>query len=164
MGTPYLGEIRIFSFNFAPKGWALCNGQLLPINQNQALFSLLGTTYGGNGVQTFALPNLQGCTPLHIGGSFTQGQTGGEVNHTLNIEEIPVHTHIVTASSAAADQAVTGGTVWAKAPGAYDSHPGMSMSPAEISSTGGSQPHNNMQPYLVLNFCMAINGIFPTQN
>jgi microcystin-dependent protein len=164
MGTPYLGEIRIFSFNFPPKGWAFCNGQTMAINQNQALFALLGTTYGGNGIQTFALPNLQGATPIHAGNSFTLGQTGGETNHTLNIEEIPVHTHTLTASSAAGDQAVTTGAVWAKVPGAYDSHPGAAMSAAEISSTGGSQPHNNMQPYLVLNFAMAMVGIFPSSS
>ncbi|HLX68300.1 MAG TPA: tail fiber protein [Verrucomicrobiae bacterium] len=164
MSTPYLGEIRIFSFSFPPKGWALCNGQLMAINQNQALFALLGTTYGGNGTTTFALPNLQAATPIYVGNGFQLGQLGGQSNHTLSIEEIPAHTHLLTASSAAADQSATTGTVWAKAPGAYDTTPGTAMSPAEISVTGGNQPHNNMPPYLVLNFSIALTGIFPTRN
>jgi microcystin-dependent protein len=164
MGTPYLGEIRIFTFNFPPKGWAFCNGQTLAINQNQALFALLGTTYGGNGTTTFALPYLQGCIPFHRGNSFTQGQYGGEEAHTLLVSEMPAHTHVVTASSAVADQNVTAGTVWAQTPGAYDSQLGVGMSPAEVTSAGGNQPHENRPPYLVLNFCMALQGIFPSQN
>jgi microcystin-dependent protein len=164
MSTPYLGEIRIFSFNFPPKGWAFCNGQLLSIQQNQALFALLGTFYGGNGQTNFALPNLQGATPIYVGNGFPLGQVGGEVNHTLSIEEIPKHTHALTASSAAADQSVTAGTVWANAPGAYDTTPGAAMSSAEVSIAGQSQPHNNMPPYLVLNFSIALQGIFPTRN
>jgi microcystin-dependent protein len=164
MSSPYLAEIRIFSFNFPPKGWAFCNGQLLPINQNQALFSLLGTTYGGNGTTNFALPNLQGSTPIYTGNGFTLGQVGGEVNHTLTVAEMPAHTHLLTASSAPADQSVTAGTVWAKAPAAYDTSPGTAMSQAEIPNAGGSQPHNNMQPYLVLNFSIALQGIFPSRN
>ena len=164
MSTPYLGEIRIFSFGFAPKGWAFCNGQLLTIAQNQALFALLGTFYGGNGVTTFALPNLQTATPIYVGNGFQLGQVGGEANHTLSMEEMPNHTHALTASSAAADQSVTAGTVWAKAPAAYDTTPGTAMSTAEISTAGGNLPHNNMPPYLVLNFCIALAGIFPSRN
>jgi microcystin-dependent protein len=164
MATPFLGEIRIFSFNFAPKGWATCNGQLLAINQNQALFSLLGTNYGGNGTTTFALPNLQGSIPFHRGSSFIQGQVGGEEAHTLISTEMPIHTHLVTASSAVADQNVTAGTVWAQAPSAYDSTPGPAMSAVEVPNAGGNQPHENRPPYLVLSFCIALTGIFPSQN
>lgn len=164
MSSPYLAEIRIFSFNFAPKGWAFCNGQVLPINQNEALFALLGTTYGGDGIVNFALPNLQTKVPMHQGEGFIIGQTGGEAAHTLNIEEIPAHTHIVTASSAPADKSVTSGTVWAAAPGAYASTPGTPMSTAEISNVGNNQSHNNLQPYLTLNFSIALQGIFPSQN
>jgi microcystin-dependent protein len=164
MATPFLGEIRIFSFNFAPKGWAMCNGQLLAINQNQALFSLLGTNYGGNGTITFGLPNLQGSIPFHRGAGFTQGQVGGEEVHTLISTEMPAHTHLVTASSAVADQNVTAGTVWAQAPSAYDSTPGPAMSSVEVPNAGGNQPHENRPPYLVLNFCIALTGIFPSQN
>lgn len=163
MSTPYLGEIRIFTFNFAPKGWAMCNGALLPINQYQALFSLLGTYYGGDGQTTFALPNLECATPFHRG-SFTQGQSGGEPFHTLTIDEMPAHTHIVTASSAVADQNVTAGTVWAQAPSAYDSTLGPAMSTIEVPNEGGSQPHENRPPFLVLNFCIALQGIFPPRS
>jgi microcystin-dependent protein len=163
MGTPYLGEIRIFSFNFPPKGWALCNGQTLPINQNQALFSLLGTTYGGNGINTFLLPNLQSRTPIYVGNGFVLGQTGGEQNHTLIINEMPGHTHLVTASSFAADKSVTLGNVWAQTDSAYDSVATGTMDPTAVPMVGG-QPHNNMPPYLVLNFCIALSGIFPSRN
>jgi|SRR6185437_9745084 len=164
MGTPFLGEIKILSFNFPPKGWAFCNGQLMPINQNQALFALLGTFYGGDGVNNFALPNLQGRTPVYVGNGFTQGQLGGEVAHTLTIPEIPAHTHSVTASSAPADKSGTAGNVWAKAPSAYDSALGGAMSTTEVTSEGGNQPHNNMPPYLVLNFAIALQGIFPSRS
>src|SRR6202035_3561358 len=114
MGSPYLAEIRIISFNFPPKGWAFCNGQLLPINQNQALFSILGTTYGGDGRVNFGLPNLQGSVPFHVGNAFTLGQVGGEINHTLSQSEMPAHTHVVTASSNAADQVDPTNNYWAK--------------------------------------------------
>jgi microcystin-dependent protein len=164
MGTPYLGEIRIFSFNFTPKGWAMCNGQLLAINQNQALFSLLGTTYGGNGINNFSLPNLQGRTPVYVGNGLLLGQTGGEQSHTLTINEIPLHTHPVTASSAAADNSVTQGNVWAKTESAYATAATGTMDPTAVPMAGGGQPHNNMQPYLVLSFCIALQGIFPSRN
>jgi microcystin-dependent protein len=164
MGTPFLGEIRIFSFGYAPKGWAMCNGQTLPINQNQALFSLLGTTYGGDGITNFVLPNLQSRTPIYVGNGFVLGQTGGEQSHTLIINEIPGHTHPVMASSFAADQSATQGNVWAKTESAYATASTGTMNPTAVPMTGGSQPHNNMPPYLVLNICIALQGIFPSRN
>src|SRR5512140_1649768 len=137
MGTPFLGEIKILSFNFAPKGWALCNGQLLPINQNQALFALLGTTYGGDGRVNFALPNLQGRVPIHFGNGHTLGEAGGEENHTLNAQELPSHTHTFSASNAAPDQGTQTGNMWANNSGAYSSaSPDSSMNPASINSVG----------------------------
>jgi len=165
MGTPYLSEIRVFSFNFAPKGWAFCNGQLLPINQNQALFSLLGTTYGGNGTTNFALPNLQGKTPIHMGNGFVIGQTGGEQTHTLIPGEMPQHTHPAIASSNPANLGVAPNNFWANGnQPAYAANPGAQMNPAEVGSIGGNQAHNNMSPYLVLTFCIALQGIFPSRN
>jgi microcystin-dependent protein len=165
MATPYLSEIRIFSFNFAPKGWAMCNGQLLPINQNQALFALLGTTYGGNGTTNFALPNLQGRMPIHEGAGFTLGQVGGEQTHTLTSTEMPQHTHVATASSNPANLGAAPGNFWANGDQpAYASNVNTTMSPAAVSIVGGSQPHDNMPPYLVLTFCIALVGIFPSQN
>jgi microcystin-dependent protein len=172
MAEPFLGEIRIFSFNFAPRGWAMCNGQFLPINQNQALFSLLGTMYGGNGQTTFALPNLQGRVPNHIGQGLTQGQTAGEMSHTLSIQEMPTHLHTVSSNQAVvgaainATQGVPTGNFWANNGKAMysTSSPGNSaMHPSAVTNVGGSQPHNNMQPYLVLNFCIALIGIFPSR-
>jgi len=163
MSTPYIGEIRIVSFNFAPKGWALCNGQLLAINQNQALFSILGTTYGGNGQVNFALPNFQGRAPLHFGSGFTLGQIAGEENHTLITTEMPTHTHLVSASSAIPDAGTMANNSWAANPGAYGSNVTTTMNPASIGNAGGNQPHSNMQPYLVLNFIIALQGIFPSR-
>jgi len=166
MSEPFLGEIRIVTFNFPPKGWAFCNGQLLAINQNQALFALLGTTYGGNGQTTFALPNLQGRIPIHFGNGFTQGQQGGEAVHTLLISEMPAHNHGVTASANPADQGSPQNTYWAnESANAYSSSPpDAAMAPQAVSAAGGSQPHNNLSPYLVLNFCIALQGIFPSRN
>jgi len=165
MSEPFLSEIRIVSFNFAPKGWALCNGQLLLISQNPALFSLLGTTYGGNGQTTFALPNLQGRIPIHTGSGFTLGQTGGETTHTLSISEMPAHTHGIHASSAGADQLGPTGNLWANGNvPAYSGTANATMAPASIGNAGGSQVHENMSPYLVLNFVIALQGIFPSQN
>lgn len=170
MATPFLSEIKIISFNFPPKGWAFCNGQFLPIMQNQALFSLLGTTYGGNGQTTFALPNLQGRVPIHMGSGFTLGQSGGEQAHTLSIAEIPRHTHTLNHSTSAAstntpaantalgDQAQE--DIYREAAGG-----GLTaMTAGTIANVGGSQAHNNMQPYLALYFIIALQGIFPSQN
>ncbi|MEM5775265.1 MAG: tail fiber protein [Anaerolineaceae bacterium] len=164
MSEPFISEIKIFSFNFPPRGWALCNGQLLPIAQNSALFSLLGTTYGGNGQTTFALPNLQGRTPLHFGSGFVLGQAGGEMSHTLNVAELPAHAHAANASSAAATATSPAGNLWANGNvPAYTDPGGQVMNPAALANVGGSQPHENMPPYLVLNFCIALQGIFPSR-
>jgi microcystin-dependent protein len=165
MASPYLAEIRIFSFNFPPKGWAMCNGQLLPINQNQALFALLGTTYGGDGRTTFALPDLRGRVPIHFGGGFTLGQGGGEEAHTLQSAEMASHTHVVTAAADTADQTSPVGNYWAN-PGqnAFNPTANTAMSPSAVTAVGGSQPHENMSPFLVLNVCIALQGIFPSRN
>jgi microcystin-dependent protein len=162
MAEPFLGEIRLMSFNFAPKGWALCNGQFLPINQNQALFSILGTTYGGNGQTTFALPDLRGRVPNHVGGGFTEGGRGGEEAHTLTQSELPAHPHSFSASSTNADTPDT--TILAKSNNVYAPSGNLTtLSPASISATG-NQPHENMQPYAVISFCIALQGIFPSRN
>jgi microcystin-dependent protein len=165
MATPFMSEIKICSFNFAPQGWATCNGQFLPINQNQALFSLLGTTYGGNGQTTFALPDLRGRVPVHMGQAYVEGQTGGQEAHTVTVSEMPQHTHFMRAIDAAATTN-TGTTAYlAQRAGAYAPPTNLTaMAPAEITTSGGSQPHNNVQPYLVLNFCIALVGIFPSRN
>lgn len=167
MAEPFLAEIKIFSFNFPPKGWALCDGQLMAINQNQALFSILGTTYGGDGRNNFALPNLQGSVPFHVGGGLTLGQIAGEMNHTLIQSEMPAHSHVVTASSNVADQVDPTNHYWAKGIASAYADAGAinnAMVAAAISTVGGSQAHNNMSPYLVLNFCIALQGIFPSQS
>jgi microcystin-dependent protein len=164
MSTPYLGEIRIFAFNFAPRGWALCNGQLLPINQNQALFSLLGTTYGGNGQTNFALPNLQGRTPIHVSGNFTLGQGAGTETETLQQAAMPAHGHGVTGSTQTASTGDPTGAYWAvTAGGAYSGSPNQSMAAGAVTTTGAGQPHNNLAPFTVLNFCIALTGIFPAR-
>jgi microcystin-dependent protein len=160
-----MSEIRVLGFNFPPKGWAFCNGQILPINQNQALFSHLGTTYGGNGQTTFALPNLQGQTPIHVGEGFVQGEVIGEYNHTLIISEMPAHPHFAFGSPTNADQPVPINNVLGTALNVYASPSNFtSLEPTSIGFTGGSQPHANQQPFLVLNFCIALQGIFPSQN
>jgi microcystin-dependent protein len=165
MATPFLGEIKIVSFNFPPKGWAFCNGQLLPINQNQALFSILGTTYGGDGRVNFALPNLQGRMPVHVGDGISLGELGGETAHTLNISELPAHAHTPVGSTNPPSAGDATNNLWSTfANNQYNSQPGTAMSPACIQPTGGSQPHDNMSPYLVLNFVIALQGIFPSQN
>lgn len=166
MSTPFIGEIRIFSFNFAPKSWALCNGQLLPINQNQALFSLLGTQYGGNGQTNFGLPNMQGRTPIHRGNGITQGQLGGAENHTLTLAETPAHSHGLSVSSAAANNVVPTGNALANSGANIYAAPGatVALAAGSVASQGGSQPHTNMQPFLTLNFCIALSGIFPSRN
>lgn len=166
MSEPFLGEIKIVAFNFAPKGWALCNGQTLAIQQNQALFSLFGTMYGGNGQTTFGLPNLQGRAPVHFGSNITLGQVGGEESHTLNINEMAAHTHFPSGNSGDPNAGSAGGNTWAaNAANPYSSSaPNVTMSPTTITATGGSQPHNNMQPYLVLNFIVALQGLFPSRS
>jgi len=170
MAEPFLSEIRIMSFVFAPKGWALCNGQLLPINQNQALFSLLGTAFGGDGRVNFALPDLRARAPIHVGSGHTLGERGGEQAHTLSIAELPTHTHVLNGSSAAADAAVPTGnllgtvdnTTFGNAYG--DASNLVAMAPQAVANTGGSQAHLNMQPFLTLSFCIALQGIFPSPN
>ncbi len=167
MSSPFLAEMRITGFNFPPQGWALCDGQLLPINQNQALFSLLGTTYGGNGVVNFALPDMRGRAPVHPGTEKIQGQRAGEESHALTLAEIPAHTHALTAS--------IGGGV--QDPGS-NALPGTNFQPlysgtvantvamgaSAVSTAGGSQAHSNLQPYLVVSFIIALVGIFPSRN
>jgi microcystin-dependent protein len=165
MSTPFMGEIKLVSFNFPPKGWALCNGQQLPINQNQALFSLLGTTYGGNGQTTFALPNLRGRVPIHIGNGHTQGEAAGTTAVTINIQQLPTHIHQLNGTNTAASGDDASNAIFAQAGlnayGAFASP--AAMGPAAVGNTGGSQAHNNMMPYLVLNFVIALQGIFPSQ-
>ncbi len=166
MAEPFLSEIRVFSFGFAPKGWALCNGQLLPINQNQALFSLLGTTFGGDGRVNFALPDLRSRTPIHVGSGHTLGERAGEQAHTLSVSELPEHTHGVAVSSATsggnvnpAGRVLGGGNNVYHAPTALTS-----LNAGTVTNVGGSQAHLNMQPFLTLNFAIALQGIFPSPN
>ncbi len=166
MAEPFLSEIRIFSFNFAPKGWAQCNGQLLPINQNQALFSLLGVTYGGNGQTTFALPNLRGQVPIHDGGGFTLGQTGGSASVTLTQQSMPQHLHFGQGTTNSSGNVATPGNALLASGGVTVYSPPSSLvalDPTSVTNVGGSQAHENRQPYLVLNFCIALQGIFPSQ-
>jgi microcystin-dependent protein len=166
MAEPFLSEIRIMSFVFAPKGWALCNGQLLPINQNQALFSLLGTTFGGDGRVNFALPDLRGRTPIHVGSGHTLGERGGEQAHTLSIAELPTHTHFAVGSANAADTGAPSNTTLLGIINNVYGPPTnlVAMSAGEIGNVGGSQAHLNMQPFLTLSFCIALQGIFPSPN
>jgi len=162
---PFLSEIRLFSINYPPKGWALCNGQTLPINQNQALFSLLGTTYGGNGQTTFQLPDLRGRVPIHFGSGFSLGQTGGQEAHTVTAAEMPQHTHALAAGTEVGTLIVPGGSLLARTPSNPYADPGnlAVMSAGTVTTVGGSQPHENRQPYLTLTFCIALVGIFPSQ-
>ncbi len=167
MAEPFLSEIRLMSFEFAPKGWALCNGQLLPINQNQALFSLLGTTFGGDGRVNFALPDLRGRSPIHVGSGHTLGERGGEQAHTLSIAELPTHTHGANATSNNSNATSPSSSVGYGRSGTLMYGPASqlaAMSPAAVSNAGGSQAHLNMQPFLTLNFCIALQGIFPSPN
>jgi microcystin-dependent protein len=172
MSTPFLGQIQPFPYNFAPKGWALCNGQLLPISQSSALFSLLGTTYGGNGINNFALPNLQGLCALSMGiapsgTSYTLGQKAGEANHVLLATELPLHTHLPACSTVTGNRPTPVGSFPATSASSIYFSPSPSaattLGPGS-SLTGGSQPHANQSPYLVLNFCIALAGIFPSRN
>jgi microcystin-dependent protein len=165
VAEPFLSEIRIMSFGFPPKGWAFCDGQLLSINQNQPLFSLLGTTYGGDGRVNFALPDLRGRVPIHVGTGHTLGERGGEQAHTLSIAELPTHTHLMRASSANADVAAPGSDVLAQSSQLYGPAAQLAaLDPSTNGSAGGSQAHLNMQPYLGLTFCIALQGIFPSPN
>jgi microcystin-dependent protein len=166
MADPFLSEIRIMSFGYAPRGWAMCNGQLLPINQNQALFSLLGTVYGGNGQTTFALPDLRGNVPIHVGSGFTLGQKGGEQSHTVTMSEMPLHTHVGNAASIDGTVVIPTGNFLARSASQLYAPPNnlTPMSPGTVTNVGGSQAHLNMQPFLVLNFCIALQGIFPSPN
>jgi microcystin-dependent protein len=168
MAEPFLSEIKIMSFNFPPKGWALCNGQTLPINQNQALFALLGTTYGGNGQTTFALPNLRGGAPMHMGNGHTLGEKAGTETVTLNLAQLPHHPHMVQAATGVAPPNLGPvGNMLAQSQGVFLYANATNLTPMAQNSTtniGGSQPHTNMQPYLVLSFCIALQGIFPSRN
>ena len=167
MAEPFLSEIRIMSFEFAPKGWALCNGQLLPINQNQALFSLLGTTFGGDGRVNFALPDLRSRTPIHVGSGHVLGEKGGEQAHTLSIAELPTHTHVLSGTSTAGNAQIPVGNLLASTASqlyhAADSSL-VAMASTTVANVGGSQAHLNMQPFLTLSFCIALQGIFPSPN
>jgi microcystin-dependent protein len=167
MAEPFLSEIRIMSFGFPPKGWATCDGQLLPINQNQPLFALLGTTFGGDGRVNFALPDLRGRTPTHVGSGHTLGERGGEQAHTLSIAELPQHVHQVNVNTTTTGgTAACGGNVLGGANNVYHAAGGATttLKPETISTVGASQAHLNMQPFLTLNFCIALQGIFPSQN
>jgi microcystin-dependent protein len=165
MGSQYLGEVKMFGFGYAPKGWAQCNGQLMPINQNQALFSILGTTYGGDGRTNFALPNLQGRVPVSMGPGFAIGATGGEAAHTLSTQEMPTHTHTPLAGAAASNHLPAG-----LLPGSnttqnfYAAASNTNMNLASVQPVGQNQAHNNMSPSLVVNYCIALTGIYPSRN
>jgi microcystin-dependent protein len=166
VSEPFLGEIKMISWGFAPKGWAFCNGQFLPINQNQALFSLLGTTYGGDGRVTFALPDLRGRAPYHVGQGMVEGERAGEEAHTLTLSELPQHNHIPNGSNVSGTLLTPANNTWGvTTQNPYAStNPDSAMDPATIGNKGGSQAHNNMQPYLVINFIIALIGIFPSRS
>lgn len=166
MAEPFLAEIRLMSFSFAPTGWALCNGQLLPINQNQALFSLLGTTFGGDGQVNFALPDMRARTPIHVGSGHTLGERGGEQAHTLSISELPTHTHVVQASTQAGNAPLPSSNVLAMPGASLYAPPAelVTLASGSMTNVGGSQAHLNMQPFLTLNYCVALQGIFPSPN
>jgi microcystin-dependent protein len=165
MSNPFIGEIRMFAGNFAPVGWAFCNGALQPIDQNSALFNLIGTTYGGDGQTTFALPNLQSRVPVHVGPSFSLGQTGGEETVTLTTSQMPTHSHLPqSASTTAGGQVTPGANVWAASPSynEYGLPVDTPMNANALGAIGGSQPHDNMVPFLVINFILSLFGIFPS--
>lgn len=169
MSEPFIGEIRMFSFNYPPRGWALCNGQLLPIAQNQALFSILGTTFGGNGQTTFALPELRGRAPLHVGPQNPLGTRAGATDVSLTVAELPPHTHELRASAEPATLSDPGGAVFAKkrrfgADVYAAAPPSTPLAPAALQPRGGSQPHTNLQPYGVVSICIALQGIYPSRN
>ncbi len=164
MSDPYLGEIKIVSFGFPPRGWAFCNGQLLPINQNQALFSILGTNYGGDGVTTFALPNLRGRMPLHAGQQWPVGTVAGEAAHTLTVSEMPTHNHLVSARGTGNSATPVGNHFAGTSTPMFAAVANTAMSPGALGAVGGSQPHENRGPFLVLDFVIALQGIFPSRN
>ncbi len=165
MSSPFIGEIRMFAGNFAPQGWSFCDGSLIPISENDALFNLIGTTYGGDGQSTFALPDLRSRVPVHAGPGFTLGQAGGEETVTLTVQQIPAHIHVPQAKSAAGNRASPAGSVWAASSlNQYTANtPSSSMDAAALGSAGGSQPHDNMVPFLVVNFILSLFGVFPSQ-
>ena len=168
MSEQFLGEVRLFGFPIAPKGWAFCNGQLLPLAQNQALFALLGVAYGGDGRTTFGLPNMQGRAPVHVGPNFVQGQAGGEAAHTLSTTEIPQHMHqafATTQESTTNNPSPSVMLAQSKAANLYGAATNPTkMAANAVASVGGSQAHENQQPYLAINFCIALTGIFPSRN
>ena len=170
MANPYLGEVRMAAFNYAPRGWSLCSGQLLAINQNQALFSLLGTFYGGNGTTNFALPNLQGRVPMHRGSQFTQGQSGGTATHTLITTEMPAHAHALIGTTSPGTTAQPANALPSRPPAGLGNPyatgvtPDTTLSGAAVGSVGGSQGHSNLAPYTVVNFIIALQGVFPSRN
>ena len=166
MSEPFLAEIKIVGFNFAPRGWAFCDGQILPINQNQSLYSLLGTTYGGDGQTSFALPDLRGRTPIHKSSNHTLGQKAGAEKHALSIAEMPAHSHQAQASLSEPNSPVPAGNLLAHTSlETYAINDNMAyLNDASISSAGSAQPHENMQPFTVVNFCIALQGLFPSRN
>lgn len=167
MSQPYVGEIRMFAGNFAPVGWAFCNGALLPISENETLFNLIGTTYGGDGQNTFALPDLQSRVPIHVGPGFALGQAAGAESVTLTVSQIPAHSHVPLCKNALGSSDTPAGNFWAGATGATnydDGAPSALMASAAIGSDGGSQPHDNMIPFLVINFIISLFGVFPSQS
>lgn len=166
MSQPYVGEIRMFGGNFAPAGWAFCDGQLMPISENEVLFQIIGTTYGGDGESTFALPNLQSRFPMHQGNGFVVGEMAGTEQETLTVNQIPSHSHAYLASTDLADEATPGGNLFAQPTTVtlyIEDTPAVNLAPQALGLTGGSQPHDNMQPYLVINFIISLFGIFPSQ-
>jgi microcystin-dependent protein len=166
MGTPFLGELKLVAFNFAPKGWATCDGAMMQINQNQALFALLGTHYGGNGSTTFGLPDLRGRIPVHASGSYIVGAVGGEPTHTLTMQEIPAHNHVVQGTNGQGTTPIAQAAIWANATvNAYaQPQPPVAVHQATVTPFQGSAPHENMAPFTALLFCIALVGIFPSQN
>jgi microcystin-dependent protein len=165
MAQPYVGEIRIFAGNFAPAGWMFCEGQLLPISEYETLFNLIGTTYGGDGQSTFALPDLRGRIPMHFGNGFTLAETGGVESVTLTVSQIPSHTHSMLASTDPGSLQTPSGNVTAESANKIyrAGNPSVTLNPNSVGATGGSQPHNNFQPYLCLDFIISLFGIFPSQ-
>jgi microcystin-dependent protein len=167
MSTPFIGQLMCCAFNFPPKGWSLCAGQLMAINQSQALFSLLGTTFGGNGMTTFGLPDLRGRTPIHVGPNFNLGLRGGEESHTINQTELPQHTHLMSGTTNQANKQDGNGNLLGKTTNnltVYAGQPDTILNAATIPAVGGSQAHENRSPFLALNWCISLQGIFPSQN